>query len=153
MDSIISNSSPLIGLDQLGILNWLEQLYSAIRVPPEVVVETTRTVVLPSWVQVVVPGTPMPAEIARAGLGLGETASLHLATELPLSLLVIDDLPARRLAKSLGLRFTGTLGILVEGKRRGLISEIRPLIERLRQFNFRISDALLENVLRIVGEI
>jgi predicted nucleic acid-binding protein len=153
MDSIVSNSSPLIGLDQLGILSWLEQLFSTIRIPPEVVVETTRTVVLPSWVQVVVPGTPMPAEIARAGLGLGETATLHLASELPSSLVVIDDLPARRLARRLGLRFTGTLGILVEGKRRGLITEIRPLVEQLRQFNFRVSNALVDDVLKIAGEL
>jgi hypothetical protein len=73
--------------------------------------------------------------------------------ENPSSLLLLDDLQARALASSNGLAFTGTLGLLVEAKARGLVDVVAPLIEKLRRSaRFWISLELETRVLNDVGE-
>jgi predicted nucleic acid-binding protein len=39
----------------------------------------------------------------------------------------------------LGLHVTGTIGIIVRAKLNGIIPSIRPLLEKIRQTNFRLS--------------
>ena len=50
-------------------------------------------------------------------------------------------------ARSTGLRVTGTLGILELAARNGL-TDLALAIERLRQTNFRSPDTLLDDLLR-----
>ncbi len=58
-------------------------------------------------------------------LGPGETEVLMLGLESRESILVLDDAFARRVAETLALRFTGTLGLLLDAKRSGLIAQVR----------------------------
>jgi len=44
------------------------------------------------------------------------------------------------------------LGLLMQGKRKGLISEVSPLIEELQAQNYRLSSSLIRSVLQLVGE-
>lgn len=46
----------------------------------------------------------------------GEASAIALALEMELPLLILDDLKGRKLASSLNLRYTGTLGVLVTAK-------------------------------------
>jgi len=57
--------------------------------------------------------------------------------ESPESVCVIDDSLARRIAGALGLRFTGTLGILLDAKRAGITTSVRPGCS----INFKASDS------------
>ena len=82
----------------------------------------------------------------------GEAEALSLAKSRPGSLLVVDDLRARRIAVQLALRHTGTLGILGMAKRSGLIAEVAPEVERLRRAGFRLTTALVTEFLRRLGE-
>jgi len=56
------------------------------------------------------------------------------------------------LAKKLGLRVMGTLGILALAKYRGLIQEAKPIIDELVGRGFWISGRILEEFLRELGE-
>jgi uncharacterized protein len=85
-------------------------------------------------------------------LGPGETEVLMLAMEQPDSIAVVDDKLARRVAGTLKIRFTGTLGILLDAKRAGLIDEIVPLLDRLQELRFRVSPAARTLILRAAGE-
>ena len=59
----------------------------------------------------------------------------------------------RKVAQELGLTVVGVLGILSEGKRRLLVSEIRPALERLRrELDFHLTPALIAEVLRQANE-
>ena len=49
-DLVVSNSSPLIALEQIGQLDLLQALFVTLLVPPAVVRETAPTVSLPDWV-------------------------------------------------------------------------------------------------------
>ena len=73
--------------------------------------------------------------------------------EIEESLLLLDDLKARKLAKKLNLKFTGALGVISKAKQKGVITEVKPLLDKLILTNFRISDRIVKEVLRINGEI
>ena len=77
---------------------------------------------------------------------------MSLAMERQLSPVLLDDGIARRWAASLGLHVTGTVGVLVEAKRRGLCGPIRPLLEQLAEKRFRLHPGVWEAVLRLAGE-
>ena len=76
----------------------------------------------------------------------GERAALALALELKADLLLIDDAAGRREALSLGLRVTGTVGVLRVAAERGLV-DVPPLVERLRQSGFYIQESVLRAAL------
>ena len=59
----------------------------------------------------------------------------------------------RMIASRLGLRVTGLLGLLIEAKQRGLIAEVKPLMDSLIvKAGFWISQALYDRVLTVAGE-
>jgi predicted nucleic acid-binding protein len=72
--------------------------------------------------------------------------------ELENVLLILDDKKARRVAQQLDLKVIGTVGMLLRGKRQGVISEIKPLIMALLQAYFRISERLVREALRLSEE-
>ncbi len=67
-------------------------------------------------------------------------------------MLIIDELKGRREARKLGITVTGTLGILIVSKEKGLINKITPILEKIRKSNFRISEKLLTEAKKKAGE-
>ena len=65
-------------------------------------------------------------------LDIGDSEVIALALETDAELLLFRRKDARRVAKKRGLQRTGVVGVLREANDRGLIGEIRPLIEKLR---------------------
>lgn len=62
-----------------------------------------------------------------------------LALELRPAVVVLDDALARRIAENLGIPLTGTLGLLLDAKRRGLITQVTPLLDQLQSLGFRLA--------------
>ncbi len=86
-------------------------------------------------------------------LDKGEAEAIALALELRADQVLIDERRGRRIAARLNLRYTGILGILVEAKNRGLISEVKPLLDALiNQAVFWVAAPLYSSVLQIVDE-
>jgi predicted nucleic acid-binding protein len=85
-------------------------------------------------------------------LGAGEREAIALAVELNASEVLLDDLPARRLASHLGLPVLGTLGILLRAKARGLVPQVRPLLQMLHEQDFRMSEQLFDAIVAAAGE-
>jgi predicted nucleic acid-binding protein len=52
---------------------------------------------------------------------------------------IIADYKARKTAEKLGIHFTGTIGVIVKAKLQGVIPSIKPILEKMKQTNFRIS--------------
>ncbi len=148
---VISNSSPFIGLEHLGHLDLLEQLFGNVIIPPAVSHELAPRV-LPPWVVENQLTQPIGARILRASLGDGESEAISLALELSAQLVILDDRPARRLAKALGLPIIGTAGVLLLAKRKGLLVSIKPELDALIGFGFRISQRLYNQMLSAAGE-
>jgi len=58
----------------------------------------------------------------------------------------------RRYAAQLNISVTGTIGVLIKAKERGLISAIAPLLQELRDKSSWINDSLLVKALRLANE-
>jgi len=148
---VISNSSPLIALEYLGQMNLLEKLFGAVIIPLAVARELAPRI-LPPWITEHKLSQPIGAQILGASLGSGESEAISLALELSAQLIILDDRPARRLAKALGLPVIGTMGALLLAKQKGLLSAVKPEMDALVNFGFRISQGLYDQVLNDAGE-
>lgn len=95
---------------------------------------------------------PLSPMVVRGSLGDGERQAISLAIEQHADLLVVDDLPARRLAQSIGTSVVGTAGILWPVKRRGLISSVRHERDSLLRNSFYLSPQLYTELLKAAGE-
>jgi len=135
---VISNSSVIITLAIICCLDLLEKLFRKIVVPEAV------------WKEVTVENKPGSEKILRAGfihvmrvhnkrlsmlleefVDKGEAETITLALELGADILLVDDHDARNLAKKLGLQVMGTLGVLALAKYRGLVQEVKLMIDEL----------------------
>ncbi len=97
------------------------------------------------------PDPAIPEHLWQSLLDGGECAAIALALERG-AMVLVDDLMARRVARRLGLRVTGTCGMLVVGKKHGLVSRVGPLLEQLILRGYFISDSLRKHTLHLAGE-
>ena len=118
---------------------------------PAVASEIGPRLAAESWL---VPASPrsIDARVRRVGLGIGESHAISLALERGARLLVLDEEPARRLAKCLGVPTTGTAGLLIEARALGVIPAVRPLLDALVGSGFYVSASLCTDVLSLAGE-
>ncbi len=84
-------------------------------------------------------------------LGAGEREVLTLALETTDALVLLDDGRARRIGQRLGIRMTGTVGILVRATREGIIPLLEPVLDQLAALGFRLSDEARAVALSHVG--
>jgi predicted nucleic acid-binding protein len=150
--SVVSNASPLIALNQINQLNLLRRLFHIILVPPVVVREVSPTVVLPDWITQRALMQTISSQILNTTLDPGESEAISLALEIG-SIVILDERHGRRIAQSLGIGVIGTLGILLKSKQRGFIASVKPYIDQLMAYDFRISDDLYEHILFDAGEL
>lgn len=160
MSEIISNTSPLQYLHQLGVLDFLPKLVGTITVPPAVHDELSAGrklgLNLPDvqslgWISVRRPSSSVALPMVT-DLGAGEREVLALALETADAVCVLDDALARQVASVLQLRITGTLGVLIDAKRSGLISAVRPQLDQLHNLGFRLAAHTRMAVLKLAGE-
>jgi predicted nucleic acid-binding protein len=157
---VISNTSPLLYLHQVGQLDLLLRLYDQVQIPPAVREElragAEQGVSVPDlgaleWLQVrpLRDTTLLPVVI---DLGAGEAEAIALALANPGSLLILDDSLGRRIARLNSVTYTGTLGLLVKAKKEGLLSRVSPVIEALTTTTMYLTPALIQKVLKEADE-
>jgi predicted nucleic acid-binding protein len=150
---VVSNTSPLIALQQIGLLGLLETLFGRVLVPPAVIREARSLTLRPEWLREHPLALPLPSAIRDAGLGAGESEALALALELKAERVLVDELAGRKLARGLGVPVVGTVGVLLAAKRRGLIPALRDPLDRLRKSGFRMDEDLYETALLQAAEV
>ena len=64
----------------------------------------------------------------------------------------ITKLKGRKIAEKLGLRYSGTFGLILKAKQLGVISSVKPILNKIRSTNFRFNEQLFETVLEQAGE-
>ncbi|HXH19002.1 MAG TPA: DUF3368 domain-containing protein [Chitinophagales bacterium] len=87
-------------------------------------------------------------------LDKGEMEAIALAKELHADYLLIDEKAGRKAAMKEGLRIIGVVGLLILAKQKGLIKEVKILLDDLiAKSDFWISERLNENILLHTGEL
>lgn len=147
---IISDASCIILFEKIGQLQLLNQLFGEIVITPEISNEFGRD--LPDWVLIDSPRNKTYQTILEASLDKVEASAIALAIEQADSLLILDDLKGRKYATELGLKITGAFGLIIEAKNSGLIDKVKPILESIKNTNFRLSAELEEKVLKMAGE-
>ncbi len=151
----VSNTSTLIALKHTGVLEKLSLLFQKITVPPSVMQELSikekEYFQGLSFLSVEKPRDRRLVLMLKTIVDEGEAEAITLALEKN-SLLIIDDLKGRKVARRLGLKIIGTLGVLKAMKLKGIIREVKPFIERLREKGFYISVDLINKLLSDIGE-
>ena len=140
MPEMISNTSCLIALSNIDMLDILRQMYDAIFITEEVEAEFGEPI--PGWIQVIPVQDRKALRILQSNVDLGEASTIALAMEREGATMILDDLKARRLALSLEMKFTGTIGVLIKAKRQGLDISMEDCIARLHACGFRLSEAV-----------
>lgn len=154
---VVPDAGPLIYLGGAGHLQLLRQLYAEVVVPRIVLEEVIVAGVGLAGADAVASATWLKVEDAApdpdllAVLDPGEAAAIPLAARLHATLLA-DDANARTIARKRGLPVVGTLGVLLSAKRRRLLTEVAPVIERMERLGMFVSARLRAEVLRIAGE-
>lgn len=159
---VVADAGPIIHLSLVRLLGLLPALYRQVLVPDlvykEVVVDGdvlagSAELREARWIEVIShdPGAPL-FQLLRAQLDPGEAAAISLAVTRKPAMVLSDDRPARLMAEQLGLTVRGTLGILVEAKRRGEIAEVAPIVAALRNQGVWLSNGLVLRILEEVGE-
>ncbi len=157
---VISNTSPIFYLNRLGYLELMGQLYGEIVIPYGVLEELEEggksgedvpAINKYKWIKVRRISVPSHIKIIP-DLGKGEAEALSLALEEKQHLLIIDDELARKIAKLQSLKFTGTVGILLKAKKEGLINEVKPVLNQLKDVGFFLKKELIADILKLSDE-
>ena len=148
---VVADTSPVNYLVLIGQIEILPRLYKRILIPPAVLDELKHPLAPepvrnwaaqpPGWLEVL---TPI-GRVDIAQLDLGESEAIALATEMHVDVLLIDEQAGRQEAIRRGLKVAGTLSVLDEADRAGLV-DFDAAAARLRETSFRLSAAVLATI-------
>jgi len=156
---IVSNAGPLIALAKIERFELLRELFGKICIPQavydEVVVIGTGRAganemeqAVGDWVEIQEVKDLVIVKSLLTKLGKGESEAIALALETKADLVLLDDYKARATAEFMGLSMTGTVGMLSRAQKKGLISDLRSLLDELQAKGFRLSDKVYAEILK-----
>jgi len=156
----VSNTSPILNLAIIDRLSLIREQFTTVIIPKGVLEELRVGENLPGskkilealdakWLQVEEVQDSAMLRILKRELDSGEAEAITLALETRAQWVLLDESEARRIAKDLGLKVTGVLGILLRACRQKRIPSLRTEMERLREkVGFFIADHLIEDLLK-----
>ena len=148
-EKVYVDTSTLIILNKIEAIDLLNKIYGNVFITNFINAEWNET--LPSWIIIEPAYNFEQSFLKNFNLGPGESSIIMNALEND-GFLIIDDLKARKIATTLSLRFTGSVGILITAKGLGFIHSVKYYLEKIQTTNFRISDALIIKALEIANE-
>ena len=158
MRKVVVNTTPLIALSGIHRLELLRDLYHEIYIPKAVLEEAKDEPAYSlvrnnqEWIHVVEVPENEQRKMFQARLHAGEVEVMLYAMESKADLVILDDMLARNTAKYLGLTITGTMGVILKAKEKGLISQVKPVMDDLISDGLYVSDILRNMVLKCAGE-
>lgn len=150
-NSIIADTSCFILLSKINEIRLLKLPGRNVLTTPQIAQEFNNP--LPRWIEITDPTKYKMKETIRMNLDKGEASAIALAMTVENSILIIDDLKARKIADRLNIRYSGTLGLILRAKQEGILPAVKPIIKKIDATNFRIDKKLLSTVLEEAREV
>ena len=153
LERSVINSGPLIALSLIDQLDLLPILFSEFWIPETVYQEVTvagigqpgaKSLSDKRWHAHVI-REPEPDPLLIAELDAGEAAVISLARAKSPCMVIIDEKRGRQIAKQVyDLPVKGSVGLLLEAKRRGELTELHPILLELKRAGYYLSDAVIQ---------
>lgn len=138
---VISDTSCLIVLSKINLLNILKEIFDEIWITEEIQLEFAEY--LPDWIKVKKSEKSIVENILKLNIDKGEASAIALYFQLSDDgLLIIDERKGRMVATDLGIKIIGTIGIIKKAAELGIIKDLPKIIQDLKSTNFRISSSL-----------
>lgn len=152
-ETAIVDTSVLIALEKINLLNILCKIYKEI-ILPETVINEFGIPIIDCYSTKKVKSPLVKLLVGDLNLGKGESEVISLAREMGMRI-IIDDLKARKVAETLELNVTGTIGLLLKAENMGLIESAYDKAKELRDKGFYISKELLDKIsgFKISGKV
>lgn len=156
--TVVCDAGPIIHLDELGCLDLLSD-FTHVILPEQVSREINRyrqSTLEKAGISFITISRPphLQADFLAMSrtfmLDAGETEALALMKESPNAIFLTDDASARLVAKQMGFRVHGTIGILLRSIRRGYRGpeEVLGVLSELRQRStLYIKNSLLDEII------
>lgn len=160
-DRAVVNASSLILLSKAGRLDLLRDIAQNVIVPEPVaeeisrydVSDPTRVALHASDWLTVTPVPRVPETILAWDLGQGESSVIAYAfTQSTPIIAILDDLAARRCAKTFRVPYLGTLALVLAAKKQGRIKSAREVVAKLVACGMYLSSRVINQALSRVGE-
>lgn len=156
---VVSDTSVITNLVQIDQLTLLKDLFGNIVIPQKVYDELTKVpkqidlIERLNWIEVKQISDRTHFDNLLRTLDPGEAEAIVLAIELEADALLIDEKKGRKIAQEHGIIITGLLGILIIAKAENLISEVKPILDKLIfETGFRINPKLYQDILKKIDE-
>jgi len=161
---IVSNTSPILSLSLVGLLELLQIQFTEVNIPSAVYDEYKLDLGYPGtnsiskaidigWLKVVQLKNNEVAKVLSIELDYGESEAIALTLEKKVNLILMDEQEGRSRAKQLGLKPIGIIGVILRTKKSGQISSVKEVMESLRKnAGFYISEDFYQQVLKQAGE-
>jgi len=151
---VVSDTTAISGLIQVGRVELLRQMFGEVHVPAAVRDELLHSHhALPAFLQIDTVADRLEVARLEHELDLGEAEAIVLAKELRADVLLMDEKIGRRVAQREGVPIIGLMGILVAGKQRGFVPSVRVVVGELEsKAGFRVSTRVKQMVFNQAGE-
>ncbi len=156
---IVSNTTPIISLSSIGMVEILKDIFNEIIIPQAVYNEIKSKEsygykeVDYNFIKVKSVKGELYKNLFLSQLDLGELETIFLAKELKADLVIIDENIAYKTAKNSGLNVIRTLSILLKAKEKGILSELKPLLDEMIEKGRWYSPRVYKNFLKKAGEL
>ena len=161
--TIISDTTPIISLIKINRLDLLEKLFEEVLIPEAVYRELTSNALFENEAKIVKTSSFLKTSSVQnrkslqllqavSGLDDGESEAIILADELKSDVLIMDERKGRKVAEKLGIKITGTVGVLLQSYSENMISsdEIKTYLDQLKNSNIRLSESLIQKALEML---
>lgn len=156
---VVSDTSPISNLLQIGEIDLLRRIFHKIVVPTEVFAEICQIenhkefLLKQNWVETAAISDTKLKGILLNSLDGGEAEAIALAVELKADYILMDEIKGRQIAENYGIKVTGIIGVLIKAKEDGLIAEVKPYLQKLvSEAGFWLNPKLIVKILEIVKE-
>ena len=156
----VINASPIILLAKAGLIHFVPLIARPLVIPDPVAAEIRECREVDAAVrwtegdgkQFIRSAVDELIDLRTADIGPGERSVISWVAANPGFVAVLDDAEARLAARSLGVPVLGTVGIFLNLKKAGLITEITTHLANIRRVGGYISDSLFREALRRAAE-
>ena len=161
MNEVISNATPLIAFSRINQLSLMQEIVGKLIIPEAVAEEISHyplsspgSIVLSDqpWIKIESLKSNSQLQLLLPILDRGEAAVIALALERRAKLVLMDELTGRKVAKSLQLSVTGSVGLLIKAKQTGKIQAIEPFLTAMQKAGLYLSQRFIAEVLKQMNE-